>query len=280
MTIILLLIMKISNTGVLLHEILGISVFLLFILHKIFNFKWINTVTKLFIKNKVTKKTKFMYFLDIALLIIFIGIIITGIMISQKLFPYLALENTAYISKIHHFLSYLGLVLISIHIGMHTDIIMSKIERAFNINKQSEIKKFVYGIFTAAISLLGLSSTLKQPFYTNIVAPFTNDAEVKDTSKNSIEVSSDETVTDKPTLEEYLGNRICTGCSHHCSLDAIRCGRGTAYVNEATNEYNDKYQTVASATTDTNIFDYIYFMGFITMGTHYVLKVKKNKTGD
>ena len=154
---------------------------------------------------------------------------------------------------------------------------LGKMETKFRMPKQSELKNFMYGVFITVISLLGLATTLKQTFYTNLTAPFTGKTISKDTTKISIESTTDNVNVDKPTLDEYLGNQICTGCSRHCILDAIRCSTGTSYVNEATNKYNDLYNETATVNADTTLFDYIYFMGFIVAGTHYIMKIKKNK---
>lgn len=64
--------------------------------------------------------------------------------------------------------------------------------------------------------------------------------------ENKSEEYEEETVIteqgeDKPSLEEYLGNLICTGCGKRCSLLAPRCGKGDMQAQMAADEYNQIY---------------------------------------
>ncbi len=40
-----------------------------------------------------------------------------------------------------------------------------------------------------------------------------------------------------PTLEEYLGKLVCSGCERRCPLTALKCSRGRAYLEKATSAY-------------------------------------------
>ena len=46
MTILIIILMKISITGLKLHEIIGIIIFFLFIIHKILNYKYFNFILR------------------------------------------------------------------------------------------------------------------------------------------------------------------------------------------------------------------------------------------
>lgn len=50
MTVIIVILMKIFFTGLLLHEILGITVFIIVVIHQLFNFKYTKSLFKNFFK--------------------------------------------------------------------------------------------------------------------------------------------------------------------------------------------------------------------------------------
>lgn len=73
------------------HEILGIILEILIIIHLILNFKWIKQVTKNL--KKVNTKTKIMYVIDILIMLVYLGAIICGILISDKIFNFKMSSN-------------------------------------------------------------------------------------------------------------------------------------------------------------------------------------------
>ena len=80
--IITIALFNIGLIGNLMHEILGIALAILIIIHILLNFKWIKQVTKNF--KKTNTKTKIMYIIDILIMIIYLGTIICGILIAMK----------------------------------------------------------------------------------------------------------------------------------------------------------------------------------------------------
>ena len=118
MTILMILLMKVGNTGLKLHEIIGIIILILFITHKILNIKFIKVIIKNFFNNKIKKRTKVLFILDI-ILFIFISLnIVTGILISKYLFKNISILDP----NIHKVFAWISLILISIHIGLHLNI--------------------------------------------------------------------------------------------------------------------------------------------------------------
>lgn len=75
--IIMLLLMFYNFTGALWHEILGIAIFILFIIHNILNYKWLKNVTLNY--SKMNKETKLKYIVNIFLWITMILSMISGI---------------------------------------------------------------------------------------------------------------------------------------------------------------------------------------------------------
>ncbi len=322
MTAIMLLLMKIAFTGITLHELLGLGVFIMFFVHKFFNRKWIKAISlKLFSKN-LPIKTKVMYAIDVLLLILVTLTIISGILISQVLFTQFNADDISFWSNWHHFAAYSSLVLISIHIGMHWQSIMNMVKKALQLSDKNSVRTFVSRTFAALIMFFGLKVLIRDDISSNFTAPFSSDNESEKLTTVSVSHSSDNTISatqlstatqlssDVPTLEDYLGKLVCTGCGRRCPLTALSCSRGNKYKEAAIEEYNEQYSSTKSsnsaeddspsssdenksatgkssenddspsASDDTSSnesapLDYILLMGLFVAGTHYVITIPK-----
>ena len=146
MFIIMFLLMKLLFTGIVLHEILGLVIFGLFIIHKLMNFTWIKNITKgLFNRNKINGKIKFRYYIDWLLFIDVLIIIITGIIISQVLFLNWFVYNAIW-SDIHHLAAAIGFILIVLHTLLHYVEIKAAFKKKINESKENKFKVMYYYI--------------------------------------------------------------------------------------------------------------------------------------
>lgn len=106
-----------EDTGLVFHEIVGLSVLFVLGLHLVLNGQWIVNTTKNLGKKRINAKTSRMYFLNITLLIGIIVIITTGIMISTVLLPSDGLNPT--IGHVHECAAYLTGCLLIFHVALH-----------------------------------------------------------------------------------------------------------------------------------------------------------------
>ena len=130
------------------HEVLGISMAILIIIHLILNGKWIINVTKSL--KKVNTKTKIQYFIDVLTMIIFFGAIICGIMISRDIFK-LPTRSNAQIIITHLIFGRLALIIMLIHLGLHLDRIFAKV-------KSKKIRILIYIIYILISIILSIWS--------------------------------------------------------------------------------------------------------------------------
>jgi len=56
-----------------------------------------------------------------------------------------------------------------------------------------------------------------------------------------------------PTLEEYLGKLVCSGCERRCPLTALKCSRGQVYLEKATSAYRAMVAEKASVPADNAV---------------------------
>ena len=146
--IVTILLTSIDKTGQLAHEILGISMAILLIIHIFLNWNWVKQITKNF--KKVNKKTKIMYIVNIFTMIIYFGSIIFGIIISNELFRFKTSSNI-YLAITHILLGRLSIIVMFIHIGMHLDRMFIKV-------KSKKLKRFLYCIYIIIAILVSIYS--------------------------------------------------------------------------------------------------------------------------
>lgn len=144
--IVTILLFDIELIGNLNHEILGIAISILILIHIILNFKCIKQVTKNF--KKVNSKTKVMYVIDVFTMLIYLGAIICGIMISDKIFNF-HMGSNLYMMLLHLIFGRLAIIIMFIHLGMHLDRMLNKI-------KSSNIKRIIYIIYIIIILLISI----------------------------------------------------------------------------------------------------------------------------
>lgn len=297
-TIIIILLMDNDIIGLPLHEILGIVILFLFLIHKIFNWAWIKNITLNLFSKKIPIKTKIMYVLDLLLLVLIILNTLSGIFISQILFTYFNSENISLWSNLHHFFAYSFLVVIAIHLGLHWQYVMNVFKKILKIQKTNIIIKTILRIISLGIATLGITSLLNPTINKNFI-PVPKTKNINETTNTTVkkEVIVPITTQNTITLEEFLGNIHCTGCNRRCPLTSPQCVIGETYREQKIQEYNlnnqeatiteiaveeePAVQTTTETTTENvkepNVINYISILGLFVGGTHYISKIPKKK---
>ena len=101
------------------HELGGLVLGGLFILHKLLNLKWIRNVTAGIFHGKV--KLNSLWIVDVLLLPAMAAVLLTGLFISKTLPT--ALRNGFRLQTWHYFAAALSLALTGIHLGLHWSLI-------------------------------------------------------------------------------------------------------------------------------------------------------------
>lgn len=121
-TLMLLTFCLLMNTrflGMTFHEVAGLAIGGAVLYHLIINRNWITGISKNLFSGKLPKLSLFKYVLNAALFIDFAIILVTGILMSRVLFPNLGLPNIPAAKSLHTLCSYIGIVLIGVHLGLH-----------------------------------------------------------------------------------------------------------------------------------------------------------------
>lgn len=121
-----------SFFGMWFHEIAGLVVCALFILHMLLNWTWIKVTTKKLF-GKINGKQRLNYILDFLLLAAFACILISGMAIAKMIdFSWLGFdrENQMIYRSMHTSFSMLALIIAGIHLGLHWSWVLTRFKRS------------------------------------------------------------------------------------------------------------------------------------------------------
>ncbi len=162
---------SVAAVGLTFHEIFGLVLFGMFMIHLLLNTKWIVSFTRKFFSKQVPFKVRLGYVLDVLLLISFLIIILSGITMSKAVFPDL-FEEVEIFKTAHYFFSALALLLVGIHTGLHWPFIKAMFKRIVSIPKFA-IKPLasVALISTVVFGVFGLINSDFLPWIASPVIP-------------------------------------------------------------------------------------------------------------
>lgn len=151
MTVVLLLLMSYELIGRAAHEWIGVSMFVLFVLHHILNSKWSRNI----LKGRYTAIRILQTALVIAIFLCMMGSMVSGVILSHHVFAFLPIRSGQSWARTMHLLSsYWGFVLMSLHLGVHWNMMIGIIKKYFG---SSSIKRtWLLRIVAVAIAIYGI----------------------------------------------------------------------------------------------------------------------------
>ena len=138
-----------------LHEILGLVMAATVFLHLVLNRHWIFSL----VRANWTSRKKFSILINFLLLASFLVTLVTGIFISNYVFSEvvsLELRRNVTIHLLHHSASYLMMILIGIHLGLHWQEILGRVIRRFALRKNSIGYKILCRVAVAILICAGI----------------------------------------------------------------------------------------------------------------------------
>jgi hypothetical protein len=138
-------------TGIPFHEYAGLAIYIFFIIHLAYNYRWIVTVGKRLFGNTIPMRTKIMYTVDLMLLGVFILVGLSGILISSVIFK---LRIMPVWRPMHSITSAISLVLLGVHIGLHGNMIVNTVTSRTRMPRAAV--KITAGIVAAVILCGGI----------------------------------------------------------------------------------------------------------------------------
>ncbi len=131
-TLALLLLMAYGLVGEAAHEWLGMGMFALFLLHHLLNRRWIRAVPQ----GRYTPLRIVQTVLALLILLTMLGSMVSGVIVSRYVFPFQAgFGLTSWAEKLHMLCAYWGFVLMSLHLGMHWNMLLTMARKHLRLNQ-------------------------------------------------------------------------------------------------------------------------------------------------
>lgn len=141
------------------HEIFGILVLVLILLHTALNLHWFqNLLQGAYSVFRILQIT-----LNFLLIVVFIAALLSGIMLSQHVLPNLSLHNASdFVRKIHMSSVHWGQILIAIHLGMHWKMLANFFCKIWYISPTSLLVKRIMPSLFLIVSCYGLYAFIQR----------------------------------------------------------------------------------------------------------------------
>lgn len=151
MTIALLLLMTYELIGNKAHEWIGVAMFVLFVLHHILNRHW----SRNWLRGKYTVVRTLQTVLVVLVLLSMLGVMLSGIILSRQVFGFLTFRGwRPFARKLHMLSAYWGFVLMSLHLGVHWNMLMGMARRY--IKKSSAVRTWIFRTIAILIAGYGI----------------------------------------------------------------------------------------------------------------------------
>ena len=147
-------------TGALIHEIIGIILLILVIIHLILNKNYIVNISK----TKYKLNNVLMLVINALLICSFLLTIVFGILSSQETLTFLNIHNLI-IVKLHKIFGNISLIVIGIHLGINFNAMFGKVTKLIKNN----IVNYILGII---IIMLGIYSSIKVDFIKHVIGEY------------------------------------------------------------------------------------------------------------
>jgi len=151
MLVLLVLMFRKQAVSLAFHEIGGLALIGLFLLHHLLNGKWIAAMTMRLFSKETGGLARASYIVDALLLIAFLTVGVTGVLMSEVVFRFRAAGG---VKTLHYFASALSVVLMGVHLGLHADYIFGRLLKKGG-RKLAKIALAV--VLTAAVAFGGYS---------------------------------------------------------------------------------------------------------------------------
>ena len=164
MTAALLFLMGYQFWGETIHEWIGAGMFVLFLAHHILNGNW----HKNLFCGKYSPMRIFLTVIDVLTFVSMIAQMYSGILLSRHVFAFLPIESGLVLARRLHILgSYWGFLLMSLHLGLHWNMVINKLKRRKEPLSRSICA--VYFTVAFAVALYGIWVLIKRDFPTYLL---------------------------------------------------------------------------------------------------------------
>lgn len=150
------------------HEIAGLGVLIAFVIHIIINFNWVKQVTSKLFSSKINLRTRLGYIIDMILLLCFVTIGISGIFISKVLFSNIKISSSIDFHALHISVSYIALLLVGLHVGLHWTWAMNVFKKVFGITEKKKALGVVAKLIVVLLFVFGAYNIYSVDYFSHV----------------------------------------------------------------------------------------------------------------
>ncbi len=169
MIALMLVAMAYPITGNTIHELVGILMFVLFIVHNILNRRWYQTVLKG--KNDVLRVLNAA--VNLLLLVTMVTLIVSAVPVSRTVFAFIPVNGGMIARQIHVLAAYWVFILMSVHLGMHWGMIIGAVSKMTGITDTNHIRTMALRIMTALIAVYGVHAFFDRDVGSKLILYYT-----------------------------------------------------------------------------------------------------------
>lgn len=153
------------------HELLGTALFVLVIVHNVFNRRWYGGVTK-----RRMDATRIVNLVTIFCLAIGMTVmLVTSLLVSRDLFPFTALSGAFSVREIHMFGGYWVLLIIAIHLGTRWEVVMNVFRATFGMRASNGALAWSSRALALVVAAWGVKSFSEMAFGAKLMLTYSLD---------------------------------------------------------------------------------------------------------
>jgi hypothetical protein len=171
MTILLLCVYAYRIIGDTTHEWIGISLFVLFVVHNIINYRWYSHI----FKGRYDFRRGLNTAVNLLLLATMVILIVTGFLHSRTVLAFLHLPGGMGLRQLHTTAAYWGLLLISVHLGIHWEMIINAMRKMTGITRINSGRTIIMRIVVVLIFALGVWASFDRDMFSKLILGFSFD---------------------------------------------------------------------------------------------------------
>ncbi|MDQ0886478.1 hypothetical protein QFZ81_001566 [Paenibacillus sp. V4I9] len=158
MTVSMLVAMAYHITGNMIHELVGVFLFVLFMVHNILNRRWYKTIFrgKYKVQQIISIAVNLLFLLTIAVALI------SSVPISRDIFPFIPINNDMTVRQIHVLSAYWGFILMAVHIGISWGRIINAARKMTGIITTSRVRTIAFRFLAVLIVVYGVQISFER----------------------------------------------------------------------------------------------------------------------
>lgn len=153
------------------HELAGTVVFLLVIVHNVFNRRWYSTIPKA----RRDARGLFNIAVTLLLLVAMLALLVTSVLISNALSGVLSAYGGFTVRQIHTLAAYWVLVIISVHLGLRWPMLMGIARALTGISKPNAMRTLALRVIAVGLAIHGIWSSFELAIGTKLSMQMTLD---------------------------------------------------------------------------------------------------------